>query len=156
VSRGRLLLRMELRSNPEVLCVVRSAITRLAELLGFSEPDSHLIILALDEALTNIIRHAYQGQRERPIEVTFRLLEASGNGVPPQALEIVLLDDGSPADAKRLRPRPLQELPFEELKPGGLGLHFIRKNMDKVEFRRRDGRNLLRLIKALPLAESHH
>jgi serine/threonine-protein kinase RsbW len=156
VSRGRLLLRMELRSNPEVLCVVRSAVTRLAELLGFSDSDSHLVILALDEALTNIIRHAYRGQRERPIEVTFRLLKASGNGVSPQALEIVLLDDGSPADVKRLRPRPLQELPIEELKPGGLGLHFIRKNMDKVEFQRRDGRNLLRLVKALPLAESHH
>jgi serine/threonine-protein kinase RsbW len=88
--------------------------------------------------------------------VIFRLLNAAGNGVPPQALEIVLLDDGLRADVKRLRPRPLQEIPIEELKPGGLGLHFIRKNMDKVEFRRRDGRNLLRLIKALPLAESHH
>jgi hypothetical protein len=61
VSRGRLLLRMELRSNPEVLCVVRSAVTWLAELLGFSDSDSHLVILALDEALTNIIRHAYLG-----------------------------------------------------------------------------------------------
>ena len=155
MSRGRFVLRMELRSNPEVLCVVRSALARLAELLGFSDSDGHLVILAVDEALTNIIRHAYHGQRERCIEVTFRLLGAAGTSLPQQALEIVLLDDGVPADAKRLRPRPLQELPIEELKPGGLGLHFIRKNMDKVEFQRRDGRNLLRLVKTLPLAESH-
>ena len=156
MSRGKFLLRMELRSNPEVLCVVRSAATRLVELLGFSDSDNHLVILAVDEALTNIIRHAYQGERERCIEATFRLLPVAGTGVPQQVLEIVLLDDGAPVDVEKLRPRPLQELPIEELKPGGLGLHFIRKNMDKVEFRRRDGRNLLRLIKALPPGESPH
>jgi len=155
LSRGKFMLRMELRSNPEVLCVVRSALARLAELLGFSDSDSHLVILAVDEALTNIIRHAYKGQRERCIEVTFRLVQVAYKSVPQKALEIVLLDDGAPVDLKRLRPRPLQELPIEELKPGGLGLHFIRKNMDKVEFRRRDGRNLLRLIKVLPLAEPY-
>ena len=155
MSRARLLLRMELRSNPEVLCVVRSAVTRLAELLGFSESDNNLVILALDEALTNIIRHAYQGQRERCIEATFRLLEVPGSGVPQQAFEIVLQDEGLPADVKRLNPPPLQEAPVEELKPGGLGMHFIRTNMDKVEFRRRDGRNVLRLVKAIPVAESH-
>ena len=155
MSRDRFLLRMELRSNAEVLCVVRSATARLAELLGFSDSDSHLIILAVDEALTNIIRHAYKGERERCIEVTFRLLSKTEDSVPQRALEIVLLDDGVPVDPERLRPRPLKEVPIDELKPGGLGLHFIRKNMDLVEFLRRDGRNLLRLTKALPLAESH-
>ena len=155
MSRGTFLLRMEIRSNPEVLCVVRSGLARLAELLGFSEPDSHLVILAVDEAMTNIIRHAYKGQREKWIEATFRLQRSDSNGVQRQALEIVLLDDGVPVDVKRVRPHPLQEVPIEELKPGGLGLHLIRKNMDKVEFRRQDGRNRLRLVKALPLAESH-
>ena len=155
MSRDRFLLRMELRSNAEVLCVVRSATARLAELLGFSDSDSHLVILAVDEALTNIIRHAYKGERERCIEVTFRLLSKTGDSVPQRTLEIVLLDDGVPVDPKRLRPRPLKEVPIDELKPGGLGLYFIRKNMDRVEFRRLDGRNLLRLTKALPPAGSH-
>jgi len=155
LSRDRFLLRMELRSNAEVLCVVRSATARLAELLGFSDSDSHLVILAVDEALTNIIRHAYKGERERCIEVTFRLLSKTGDSVPQRTLEIVLLDDGVPVDPKRLRPRPLKEVPIDELKPGGLGLYFIRKNMDRVEFRRLDGRNLLRLTKALPPAGSH-
>jgi len=155
LSRDRFLLRMELRSNAEVLCVVRSATARLAELLGFSDSDSHLVILAVDEALTNIIRHAYKGERERCIEVTFRLLSKTGGRVPQRTLEIVLLDDGVPVDPKRLRPRPLKEVPIDELKPGGLGLYFIRKNMDRVEFRRLGGRNLLRLTKALPPAGSH-
>ena len=155
MSRDRFLLRMELRSNAEVLCVVRSATARLAELLGFSDSDSHLVILAVDEALTNIIRHAYKGERERCIEVTFRLLSKTGDSLPQRTLEIVLMDDGVPVDPKRLRPRPLKEVPIDELKPGGLGLHFIRKNMDRVEFQRLDGRNLLRLTKALPPAGSH-
>src|SRR5229473_7799936 len=68
VSRGSLLFKMELRSNPEMLCVVRNAVGELTAKLGFSEPDCRAVVLAVDEALTNIIRHAYLGDAERPIE----------------------------------------------------------------------------------------
>jgi len=66
VSRSSLLLRIELRSNPEMLCVVRNALGQLAATLGFSEPECHAVVLAVDEALTNIIRHAYLGDAEQP------------------------------------------------------------------------------------------
>jgi len=38
---------------------------------------------------------------------------------------------------------------LEDVRPGGLGLHFIRESMDTVEFSRRKGRNQLRLVKIL-------
>jgi serine/threonine-protein kinase RsbW len=150
LSRGSLLLGMELPSNPELLCVVRGALSCLTERLEFPEPECHAVVLAVDEALTNIMRHAYQGQRERPIKVRFRRIQVACEGTSQGALEIVLLDEGTPVERNKLRPQSLQRAPIEEVRPGGLGLHFVRESMDKVEFRRRNGMNQLRLLKYLP------
>jgi len=38
---------------------------------------------------------------------------------------------------------------LDEVRPGGLGLHFIRESMDEVEFTRKKGKNLLRMVKYL-------
>src|SRR5260370_2396988 len=144
VSQGSLLLRMELRSNPEMLCVVRNALGQLAATLGSSEPDCHAVVLAVVEALTNIIRHAYLGDLEKPIEASFRRIQVPRDGKSEDALEIVLEDSEETPDSKKLCARAL-----EDVRPGGLGLHFIRQSMDTVEFSRRNGRNQLRLVKFL-------
>jgi anti-sigma regulatory factor (Ser/Thr protein kinase) len=135
---------MELRSNPEMLCVVRQALGQLAAGLGFSEAECHAVVLAVDEALTNIIRHAYRGNAEQPIEASFHRIEAAQNGQRREALEILLEDRGPAVDPEKLCGRAL-----EDVKPGGLGLHFIRECMDTVEFSRSEGRNQLRLVKFL-------
>jgi serine/threonine-protein kinase RsbW len=144
VNRGSLLLKMEVRSDPGMLCVVRGALGKLAETLGLSEADCRAVVLAVDEALTNVIRHAYLGKSEKPIEAYFRRIHLSQNGSRSEALEIILEDRGITVDRKNLCGRPL-----EDLRPGGLGLHFIRESMDKVEFQRSHGRNQLRLVKFL-------
>jgi serine/threonine-protein kinase RsbW len=144
VSRGRLLLRMELPSNPDMLCVVRNALAELAAKLGFSEPECRAVVLAVDEALTNIIRHAYLGDPERTIEATFHRIHAPGEGESGDALEIVLEDSGVTANPEKMCGRAL-----EDVRPGGLGLHFIRESMDTVEFSRSNGKNQLRLVKIL-------
>ena len=145
MSRGNLLLRMELRSNPGILCVVREALGKLAETLGLPESDCRAVVLAVDEALANIIRHAYQGKNEKPIEASFRRIFVSQNAARSEALEIILEDRGITVHRKNLCGRPL-----DDLRPGGLGLHLMRESMDKVEFHRRNGRNQLRLLKFLP------
>jgi anti-sigma regulatory factor (Ser/Thr protein kinase) len=148
VSGRSLLLRMELRSNPETLCAVRGAVAQLTERLGFSESECRVAVLGIDEALTNIIRHAYAGHPDRPIEVRFRRIRASLCGKSGEALEIVLEDRGKKVDRAKLCGRAL-----EDVKPGGLGLHFIRESMDAIEFRRKNGRNQLRLVKFLPIPD---
>jgi anti-sigma regulatory factor (Ser/Thr protein kinase) len=148
VSRGNLLLRMELRSDPEMLCAVRGALAHLTEKLGFPEAECRAVVLAVDEALTNIIRHAYGGQTEQPIEASFRRISLDEDALRGEALEIVLEDRGPAVDREKLCGRPL-----EEVRPGGLGLHFIRQSMDRVEFRRSNGRNQLHLVKMLRKAE---
>ena len=144
MNRGNLLLRMELRSDPEMLCAVRGALAQLTEKLGFPEADCRAVVLAVDEALTNIIRHAYGGQTDQPIEALFRRISLDDNGLRGEALEIVLEDRGPAVDREKLCGRPL-----EEVRPGGLGLHFIRQSMDRVEFRRENGRNQVHLVKLL-------
>jgi len=57
-------------------------------------------------------------------------------------LEIVLCDRGPAIDPEHMCLRAL-----EEIRPGGLGLHFIRQSMDIVEYNRANGTNRLRLVK---------
>jgi anti-sigma regulatory factor (Ser/Thr protein kinase) len=148
LSESGLLLRMELRSNPETLCAVRGAVAQLAEKLGFHESECRAVVLGVDEALTNIIRHAYGGAAEQPIEVIFRRIQEPWRGANREALEIILVDQGKKVDRAKLAGRAL-----EDVKPGGLGLHFIRETMDAVEFRHANGRNQLRLVKFLVMPE---
>jgi serine/threonine-protein kinase RsbW len=144
VSRSSLLLKIELRSKPEMLCVVRNALGQIAAMQGFSEAECREVVLAVDEALTNIIRHAYLGDAEQPIEASFRRIHASSDSESGDALEIVLEDRGVTADPEKMCGRAL-----EDVKPGGLGLHFIRECMDTVEFSHSNGRNQLTLRKFL-------
>jgi serine/threonine-protein kinase RsbW len=144
VSRSSLLLRMELQSDPELLCVVRNALGQLAAMLGFSEVECHAVVLAVDEAMTNIIRHAYRGNKEQPIQASFYRVQISHEGAPAEALEIVLEDSGVKVNPGELCGRAL-----EDVRPGGLGLHFIRESMDTVEFDHKNGKNQLRLVKML-------
>jgi serine/threonine-protein kinase RsbW len=150
VSQGNLLLRMELRSDPIMLSVVRGALTGLTERLGFPDPECRAVVRAIDEALTNIIRHAYHGRTDRPIEASFRSIQVRHDGAQKAALEIVLEDQGARVDRAKLQGRAL-----EDVRPGGLGLHFIRQSVDTVEFRYRKGKNQLRLLKFLPVQEPH-
>jgi serine/threonine-protein kinase RsbW len=144
VNRESMLLKLELRSNPEMLCVVRAGLGQLTEKLGFSEAESRAVVLAVDEALTNIIRHAYSGEADRPIELLCRRIQVRHDGASREALEIIVEDRGLKVDGAKLCGRSL-----EEVKPGGLGLHFIRESMDEVEFRRKIGKNQLRMLKFL-------
>jgi serine/threonine-protein kinase RsbW len=140
-SRG-LLLRLELPSDPSLLCAVRGAVERLTESFGFSEPDCRAVTRAVDEALTNIIRHAYNGRPDRPIEMSFRSVHRQSDHTPSEGLEILLCDRGPSIERAQLCMREL-----EEVRPGGLGLHFIQQSMDIVEYKRANGTNRLRLVK---------
>jgi serine/threonine-protein kinase RsbW len=133
-------LEMEFQSDPQMLSVIRATAERFAEMVGFSEGEQRCIVRALDEALSNIIRHCYSGRTDQPIAVRFRPLpvELGKKG----GLEIVLTDEGPPMDFSKLHGRELNDV-----RPGGLGLHFIRQAMDTVDFSRSDGRNHLRLVK---------
>ena len=142
-SNDGFLLKLELLSDPNLLSVVRGALERLTEVFGFSPPDRRSVTRAVDEALTNIMRHCYNGRTDQPIELCC-------TRVPPRSsefgdgLEILLSDQGPAVDPAKLRGRRL-----DEIKPGGLGLHFIRQSMDIVEYQRVGSANQFRLVRYL-------
>ena len=142
--RTGLLLMLAVYSNPKWLTVVRAAVERLTETLSFPAVEGASITRAVDEALTNIVRHSYGNRLDQPIFVYFRKTQRSNDGQAQNGLEILLCDRGPAVDRGRLQGRPL-----EEIRPGGLGLHFIRQAMDTVEFTRKGRTNQLRLVKYL-------
>ena len=149
MERSGLLLRLELTSNPEILSVVRSAVTCLAATLGFPESDNRALTRAVDEALANIIRHAYGDRPGQPIELLCRRINERTDKMRGPALEIVLMDRGASCTGKKFCGRPL-----DEIRPGGLGMHFIQNGADVVQYSRRLQKNRLRLVKFLPAPES--
>jgi len=114
-------LKFVLPSDPKFLPVVRGAMCPLAEAMGWEESDCRAIALALDEALANVIRHAYHGRTDGVMELECQ--------VSAEGLEITLLDNGEAPDKSKLCARPVGCD-----RPGGLGSHIIRDVMDRVSY----------------------
>ena len=116
------------------MSILRGVVEQLATVAGFSEKDCRSITLAIDEACTNIIRHAYQSRDDGRIELLCREHD--------DRVEFILTDYGRPVDLARLRSRSL-----DEVREGGLGTHLIAFAMDQVEYDRVNNANQLRLVK---------
>jgi serine/threonine-protein kinase RsbW len=140
---------LALYSNPRLLSAVRGAVERLTETLGFTAVQCRSITRAVDEAVTNIVRHSYGNRLDKPIAMYFRSTQRRHEGEVQHGLEILLCDRGPEVNASKLKGRPL-----EEIRPGGLGMHLIHQAMDTVEFTRKGPTNRLRLVKYLAPASN--
>jgi anti-sigma regulatory factor (Ser/Thr protein kinase) len=121
-------------SDPRYLGVVRGSIERFAALVGFDEEECRWITLAVHEALTNVIRHAYHNQHDKPVELHLRQRD--------QGMEVLLVDHGTGVKQEQMSGRDLNDV-----RPGGLGLHMIREIMDETQYSPLEGRNELRMYK---------
>lgn len=136
-------IRMSIQSSPAHLPVVRGAVRQMCLLLGFDESGAGKAVAAVDEALANVIAHAYDGRPGQPIEVT---LAPVGGGGGRTGLEVQLYDQGRVAASGEIRGRDL-----EDIRPGGLGTHIMGCCMDVVEFNHpAAGGTRLRMVKYLP------
>lgn len=128
-------IRVELPADPALLFLLRGVVERLTERLGFERRETEQMVLAVDEACTNVIRHAYGGRIDELLVVTFL--------VKAETFEVGIRDFGHPEDPGKLKPRELSDI-----RPGGLGTHFIRCAVDEVHYEHpEDGGTLLRLVK---------
>ena len=108
----------------EMIDLVQSVLDDLTELVDFDEETVHWMGMAMREALNNAIKHGNKLDPEKHVRVTFDLL--------PETLEIKILDEGDGFDTSRL-PDPTE--PANLLKPSGRGIFYMRKFMDRVDFR---------------------
>ena len=133
---------IRLTSDPRLLRVLRAAVGEIGFVAGLGSQEVDQLRLAVDEACTNIIRHAYEGRPGLPIIATLSL--------HPDRLEVRLRDFGRKVSPESIRPKEL-----DPSRPGGLGLHLIHSCMDEVVVEAAEGEGMvLRLVKFLrPRAE---
>jgi len=133
-------LKFVMPSNPRFLCVVRATIGELGSVYGWPEEECRRVILALDEALANVIRHAYKNAHDQEIEVNCR--------AAADYMEFKLLDHGEPADPARICGQPLNDAALS-----GRGTHMMKMIMDEMLYERVPGGNQLTLTKRLPATQ---
>jgi anti-sigma regulatory factor (Ser/Thr protein kinase) len=118
-----------------------SELDRLAdELTAFGQaqrlpkPISQALHLALDEIVTNIIAYGYDDQADH--QISLRLSLEAGE------VTAEVEDDARPFNPLEA-PAPDLTAPLEERSEGGLGIHLARTVMDRLEYRRQNGKNYL-------------
>ncbi|CUW38331.1 Putative Serine phosphatase RsbU(GAF domain,29-176;Protein phosphatase 2C-like,228-414) [Magnetospirillum sp. XM-1] len=107
-------------ARPDELSSIRAAVGGAARAMGCGESMVGDVVLAVDEACQNIIRHAYRGTDG---DIVVHLNRDNDR------LVIRLMDFAPAVDVAKIQPRPL-----DEVRPGGLGTHLMRSIMDHVDF----------------------
>ncbi len=109
----------------EYLAQIAEFVTQVAREAGLTDDDVFHVEMAVDEACSNVIEHAY-ADKSGDIELTCTIAE-------PGRLEIIIHDQGQPFDPETV-PEPRVGEALDAMQEGGLGLYFMRKLMDEVRF----------------------
>ena len=126
-------------ANYKSLATISQFIIEQAEDAGFSPKDVYAIQIAVDEACSNIIDHAYGGENLGEITIKFNNFK--------NKIQIILIDKGKPFILEDV-PEPDLTSPLETRKERGLGVFFMKNFMDSVlfEFSQSEG-NILTMEK---------
>ncbi len=132
---------MVVPNDTEYLATVREEVTKVVGESAFSERDRKLIIVAVDEAVTNIMEHAYDNDLEGELDVEL-ILEYDAT-----RFEVTIRDSGKEFDPRTLTVPDVRA----HVKKGskhGLGIFLIRQIMDEINYNFIQGvRNELQMIK---------
>ena len=125
---------LEINSDPAELKNVRKNVEMFCKEHDL-KIDCFLIKLAIDEALQNIIRYAYDFDKTKKIKITLKKIS-------DDSLKAELRDYGTRVSENQIKPRELNDV-----RPGGLGIHFIKNIAKKMSYEHKeDGGTLLTLI----------
>lgn len=130
-------VRLRIPARPEYIALARLALSGLADIAGLSDEELADLKLALTEAVSNSVRHAYP-DGSGFVSIAYELTGS--------ALGVAVVDDGAGFDPER--PQPLEG---EELSEGGLGIAIIRTIADEFEIQSKPGvrGSRLRFVKHL-------
>lgn len=126
------------RGRYENIPTITSFVGEAAEAAGLGDSGVFHCQMAVDEACTNVIEHAYGGEDVGDIQITCT--------VQPGSCEIEVYDQGKPFVPDEV-PQPKTQTSIEDLKPGGIGLHIMRQVMDEIDFAFDDNGNRLYMVK---------
>ncbi len=131
-------IHLRIPAKPEYITLCRLALTGLAQLRDIGEDTMADLKLALTEAVSNSVRHAYGDKGYGHVDITYEL--------QPDRLRIQVVDDGNGFD-----PDEAPSFEGEELSEGGLGIAIIRTIADEFEIHSKLGArgSRLRFVKLL-------
>jgi len=125
-------------SSTRFLEDVREFVSMHAADAGFDDMVVEQLKMAVDEACTNVIEHAYAGQNEQPIDIAIIL--------NTDKLTIRIRDKGQTFNQQAYREPDLIEY-AKTRKSGGFGVHIMRRLMDEVAYKTSGGYNECRMVK---------
>jgi anti-sigma regulatory factor (Ser/Thr protein kinase) len=129
-------IELKITSDPANLREVRKKVESFAQSIGMAREMSDELGLALNEAMANVIRHGYDGAKDRPIVVSAE----RGDG----ELHLSIRDWAKPFDPATIKPKD-----HGRLSPGGVGMLCIQTFMNEVKFERLADGMLLKMTKKL-------
>jgi anti-sigma regulatory factor (Ser/Thr protein kinase) len=136
-------IRLDVTADPKLLRYVRTLLKSYVIGQGFPEEHAENVVLAVDEACTNAIRHSYGGCCGEKVELRL--------GSTPDGVEIVVSDRGTPAPPGAVTRKESPPPDPASLKPGGLGVQLMFRVFDEVDFRPGETRgNTVRMLLRWP------
>ena len=131
--------RLKIPSVTENLQLIRDFVIKIADNAGFNDENQEKIALAVDEACTNVIKHAHKFDSSRLIDI-FVQTDAS-------KIKITITDKGRGFNIKKVKDPDLKRY-VKESRHGGLGIFLIKTLMDDVHFEFNPGvKNQVQLTK---------
>lgn len=131
-------LELTVASDLGNLARIAEFVAAAAARLGLNEQQTFEVQMAVDEACANVMEHAYGPGQAGEIQIR---CETAGDD-----LVVTIRDQGRPFDPS-LVPAPDLSCPLSERQIGGLGLYFMRRLMDRLEFHFNATGNELRMYK---------
>ena len=132
--------RMSVGADPDGMAKVNAAFAELAETSALPEAVRRSLNVALDELLANELSHAMGGAGTGSLTVEV--------AVNKERVTVTITDDGPQFDPF-VQATPDTTLSVDDRPIGGLGIHLVRELMDEVSYERRDGHNVVMLVKKL-------
>ena len=129
-------LRITIRNDLGELARVNELANGLLTRCGAGEKVVYATQLALEEVLSNVIRHGYPAIGRHEIALVLRTDEGG--------VELEVVDDGREFDPTAA-PEAELDVPLAERRAGGLGIHLLRAYVSEVRYERLGGRNVLRV-----------
>ena len=116
---------IKIKSDPKQLKIVRLKIDEFCK-TNFTEIDIFKVKLSVDEALQNIIRYAYEMDKSKDVIIEIKINSQSN-------FQIEIKDFGKQVPIESIKGRKL-----EDIKPGGLGVYFIKKSTKFCKYKHND------------------
>ena len=114
-------VKLSIPSDAKYLSLVRTVLKCLLSCYEVPDETVRKLVLCVDEACANIIKHSYRGLCAEPIDLAFE--------IDNDHFTVKIHDYGKQCDTQKFKPRSLNDI-----KPGGLGTFFMHEIMDSVNY----------------------